>query len=300
MFPTMSAVFRIKLYIFIRLLYVSCFNTNLSATGTNTNVSDSQCAITEGFPLGLDGIWKETDTINEREAYSMEYDGWFPMMYIYWDSSWQDWNIAPNTSSYWYWCQQYDLNACTEGFWHGYGGDSDNNWIDDDATLIKENVDICFLTPSPTSPTSPPSRQPTVANCTPYVQTLNFYDAKMDGIWLWSDEHQEYRLNISGSAGYYKMYQPYTYWNVYEVYSNGEESEYLTYCELGDIAECAGQWRVWDDSVSKWIYDSAATLQLVDCTHSECDVIGLSGEETNCMFSTKLQYFFSFDVLVPN
>ena len=268
-------------------IYTTFDDTNLSATGSNINVSDSQCIIiTEGFSWGLNGTWTETDTINEREAYSMEYDGRFPMMYIYWDSEYSDWNIAPNISDYWYWCEQYDLHDCTEGFWHVYGGDSGNN-----ATLRFEGE--C------------PTPSPTIADCTPYVATLNFYDAKMDGIWLWSDEHQEYRLNISGSAGYYKMYQQDSYWDIYEVHSNGEMSDYLsTYCDLGDIAECAGQWIVWDYSISdssgSWIYDSAATSQLVDCTPSECDVIWLSGEETDCMFFTKLQYIFTFDVLVPN
>ena len=269
--------------------------TNLSATGTNTDISDCQCVlITEGFSWGLNGIWTESDTINGRDSYSMEYGLYgHPMMYIYWNSYWSNWDIYPNLTNddVWYFCSQYDLNDCVEGFWISVYGDTDN-----DATVRFEEEGL--NTPSPL-----------IEGCTPYIETLNFYNEKMDGVWLWSDEHQEYRLNISGYAGYYKMKYDDDYadhsWNVYEVYANGEISDYLTYCrvdDMTDLPECAGQWIVWDDSHSEWIYDSAATLQLVDCSYSDCDVIGLSNEDTDRTFSTKLECFLSSDIYasLPN
>ena len=246
-------------------IYTTYQDTNESNAITITSASPSDCVLTtKDFFYGLDGIWRQYELVNDREAYVMEWGMYgFAMAYLYWDIDHSSWRIGSSTSIAYYSCTQQLLADCIAGSWVYSSG------VDDNATL---NIEGDCHTPTPT-----------LNDCTPYIKTLNFYDVEMDGIWLWNDANEEYRHNISGSAGYYKMYQPYTYWYIHEVYSNGEMSDYLTFCMMEDLTECAGNWLVWDDGPAEWVYHSEATLQLVDCAYSECDVIGQTEEETACM-----------------
>lgn len=298
-------------YLIITFVYATCFNcfiranalnltfpassnqteSNISSTSDSSVIETSttiyttflstHCVNTEYFSRELDGAWTEYDIVNDRQAYSMEYGlNGHTMMYMYWNNYRWRWNIAPDTSTYWYWCTEYDLANCTTGAWRDYYGDRHNDWIDSDATVIMDGE---CPTSAPT--TSSPTTSPTFEDCTPYIVTLNFYDSEMDGIWLWSDENEEYRLNISGSTGYYKIKYINSWWFVYEVYSVGEVSDYLGFCGEPDIQNCGGEWQFWDEIVAYWAYDPEATVQLVDCTYSECNVIGLAETDTNCMLS---------------
>ena len=130
-------------------------------------------------------------------------------------------------------------------------------------------------TPSPT------------AECIPYVETLNFYDSNMDGKWIYDDNNEHYRLNITNSTGYYTMYYELIdgtsgYWDVYQIDETGESSDYLTYCEQTDITYCAGNWMVFDDVVETWVFDPDATSLYTDCSYTDCDFSAFNESDTNC------------------
>ena len=93
-----------------------------------------------------------------------------------------------------------------------------------------------------------------------------------------------YRLNISGTASWYKMYYSIRWWEVYRVNADGHCSmdSPLTYCGESDLADCAGNWKVYDEEIEGWIYDQDATSLVDDCTFSECDLSGLTATDTMC------------------
>ena len=138
-----------------------------------------------------------------------------------------------------------------------------------------------------TSATSITNVASTTTGCTPYVETLNFYDANMDGKWIYDDSDGHYRLNISGSTAYYTMYYELIegttgYWDVYLIDGDGLSSDYLTYCEQTDITYCAGNWMVFDDDVETWVFDPDATSLYTDCSYTDCDFTGFNESDTNC------------------
>ena len=118
---------------------------------------------------------------------------------------------------------------------------------------------------------------PTIDGCTPYIETLHFYNEQMDGIWVYDKVNEWYRLNISDSDAYYVMMDiGYGIWAVDLITANNE-TDIVIYCTVGDLSQCAGHWQIGDV-----VYDPDATSQLVDCTYTECDVIGLNVHETQC------------------
>ena len=146
-----------------------------------------------------------------------------------------------------------------------------------------------FCSPPTTtdSPTRPPTHSPTVDGCIPSVETLNFYEETMNGVWLYDEEKDYFRLNISGTTGYYKLYQPIGWWRLQEIDIDGHATQsdgrdYLLYCKEGDLSECAGSWNVFDEYLSWWVVDSKATSQLIDCVPTQCDVIGFTADQTDC------------------
>ena len=106
----------------------------------------------------------------------------------------------------------------------------------------------------------------------------------MDGVWLYDEEDDWYRLNISGTTGYYTMYFD-SYdrlWDVFEIYENGNSSDALMFCHEFDLSECAGKWRIFDEFTGEWSVDPDATSQAIDCSYTECDAIGFTANDTDC------------------
>ena len=186
------------------------------------------------------------------------------------------WVISPysgDVSQLWYYCGQYGLSDCIEGTWITY------STIDDDATLstgfLKKNGECGTIMTT--------TLAPLIANCTPYIETRNFYEEKMDGVWTYNEQWGWYTLNISDSTSHYVMGFGTDQWAVYEQYGDGSfSSDSLTFCEMEDISECGGYWRVYDAYLYRPIYDSNANAMFVDCTVKECAVIGLTVNDTNC------------------
>ena len=133
--------------------------------------------------------------------------------------------------------------------------------------------------------TTPPSSE-----CIPFVETLNFYDSNMDGQWLYDNDHNHYRLNISDSASYYTLHYELidsttAFWDIYRIDESGPSSGYLTYCEQIDITFCAGNWMIFDDAVETWIFDPDATSLYYNCSDTECDLSDFNHDnesDTNC------------------
>lgn len=125
------------------------------------------------------------------------------------------------------------------------------------------------------------------SECVPYVETLNFFDSNMDGKWLYDEDNNHYRLNISDSTSYYTMHYELInfmtgFWDIYLIDESGPSSDYLTYCEQIDITFCAGNWMIFDDDIETWIFDPDATSLHYNCSDTNCDLSDFNESDTNC------------------
>ena len=241
----------------------------------------------------MNRVWTQTNATNDgRPVYTTPY--FIPQkgfLYLFWYGAWGVWTIDEElgSSSITEYCNEDELSDCTEGDW---GWD----WSGEPATIYMADGDECTAPTS--SPTPAPTRSPIVDGCTPRIETLGFYvyDENMDGAWLRDAEQDIFRLNISETAGIYTIQQieypllSYTYWSIQKidvdgVISNWVTADYMPYCTRYDLGSCDGNWMVnkdKDDTLS-YYYDPTLKSKYIDCLSiSECDVIGLSANETAC------------------
>ena len=275
--------------------------------------NDTICAVTKHFIDGLDREWIEYNDSNplskssgsdetNRFTFRTAFNGSnLGMFHLFWNSNELQWIISQHIDSddalIWYFCDEDMLSNCTNGTWYSHSNDTESYVVDSDATVTLLRNQNCteisemLVTNSPTGlPTSFPTNEPTAnltespTDCTRFVETLHFEDENMDGIWMYQEEGEYFRLNISDSTGYYKMNFSAPRWIVVEVDDNGDSSDIIMFCAADvDLAEFAGQWFVYDDKFGYgWYPHSEATSQLVECALKECDVTGYTVNDTIC------------------
>ena len=121
-------------------------------------------------------------------------------------------------------------------------------------------------------------------NCDEYVETQNFYDEEMNGIWRWNTDENAYRLNITDSTSFYVLMQNSSdQWDIYHRDEDGSHSDHLVYCQHSNLWRCTGEWWYFDDLDNEWVYDGFATSMLYNCSYNQCDLSTLMDQDTECM-----------------
>ena len=71
------------------------------------------------------------------------------------------------------------------------------------------------------------------------------------------------------------------YWETGYDYNWGDGDDYLPFCYEEDLLDCSGNWCAYN-AISECYNDPTLRIQYIDCVATECDIIGLPGNETEC------------------
>ena len=112
------------------------------------------------------------------------------------------------------------------------------------------------------------------SDCEKYIELLNVYDNRLDGVWLWDADDCSYHPTNSALEGYTLRFDDESWHTMGSVF-----------CYERDITKCSGQWRTWDPEWEAEVVDPDGSSLHSDCyPEDDCDLSGTE-HDMNCIHS---------------
>ena len=106
----------------------------------------------------------------------------------------------------------------------------------------------------------------------------------LNGVYEYDDSFYGYTRSV-GNTMVLEIKKDPGFWAIYvDIGGTGTaEDEYTAYCELADITECAGWWKVYNSFLEAWVTDDDVTFLHSDCDPpDDCDLTSLSDRDMDC------------------